>query len=74
MLGFGKAKENARLAAEAQKRDEALDPSVEIFTSEKKVHVAVLGFKVEKEQARLALEAQVLPISSVVYIEVFQSF
>ena len=56
------------LAAEAKLREQALDPSVEIFTGEKKAHVAVLGFKVEKEQVRLALEAQALPIASFVNI------
>ena len=74
MLGFGNAKEKARLAAEAQKREEVLGPSVEMFTSENKVHVAVLGFKVEKEQVRLALEAQALPIASFVNINISQNF
>ena len=73
MIGFGNAKEKARLAAEAQKREEALGPSVEIFSSTKNMF-AVLGFKVEKEQVRLALEAQALPIASFVNINISQNF
>jgi hypothetical protein len=66
LLWIGQAKEKARLAAEAQQREQALDPSFEIQV--KKGKCCCFGFKVEKEQARLVLEAQALPNSSYVYI------
>ena len=71
MLWIGKAKEKARLAAEAQQREEAWDPSFE--TQVKKGICCCFGLKVEKEQARLVLEAQALPISSYVYIGMFSA-
>ena len=60
------AKEKARLAAEAQQREQALDPSASVEIEVKEGTCCCFGFKVEKEQARLALEAQALPIASYV--------